>query len=238
MKKTRYYPTRIAAQANWLTNYALKPPIHGPTLGLAAAEVTAAVNGAKWGHYILSEWLSALRTFTPATTDAMDAALIGAGEGALVLPTFAAPPLPAGVAATPAGLLTRIFALNVRIKATGTYPEAMGADLGIVGHEDSTVKPAPKCTATVEQGNGCQCVRLTFSQVRPHGCLHRVAARRGVGIPSDRHRKPARRPATSALPDAAGDPGIPDAFLGQRHAQWRLDGRGESNGVALKRRKS
>jgi hypothetical protein len=162
MKKNPYYPSRIASQANWLANYSIKLPIHGPILGLAAAEVSAAVNDAKWGHYILSEWVSTVRTFEPATTDAMDAALTGASEAAVTLPTFVAPPLPAGVVAAPAGLLNRIFALNIRSKATGTYTEAIGADLGIIGQEDTAVHPAPKVNATVEQGPDCQCVRIGF----------------------------------------------------------------------------
>jgi hypothetical protein len=162
MKKSYYYPTRIADQANWLANYSIKLPIHGPTLSLAAAEVTAAVNDAKWGHYVLSDWLSTVRTFTPSTTDAVDAALTGDGAAAVVLPGFAAPPVPAGVTAPSPGLLNRLFALNTRIKATGTYSEAIGTDLGIEGQEDTTVKPAPKFSAAAEQGGGCECVKLTF----------------------------------------------------------------------------
>jgi hypothetical protein len=37
MKRTNYYPSRIGDQVNWLDNYAVKLPIHGPTLGVARA---------------------------------------------------------------------------------------------------------------------------------------------------------------------------------------------------------
>jgi hypothetical protein len=141
--------------------------------------VAAAVNDAKWGHYILSEWVSAVRTFTPATTNAMDAALTGAGVDPVALPTFAAPALPTGVTPAPPGLLNRIFSLNIRIKATGTYTEAIGTDLGIEGQEDTTVHPAPKLNATVEQGPECQCVRLGFYKYGHMG-VH-VEGRRGNG---------------------------------------------------------
>ena len=177
MKRSAYYPNRIAAQASWMANYSIKLPIHGPTLGLSAGEVSAAVNDARWANYLLGDWVSAVRAFTPATTDAMDAALNGEGAAPQVLPTFSAPPVPAGVTAPPPGLLQRIFALNIRIKATGTYTPAIGTDLGIEGPEDTTVHPAPKVNATVEQGPGCQCVRLAFYKYGHMGVY--IEGRRG-----------------------------------------------------------
>ena len=59
MKRQDYYPSRIGDQVNWLDNYAVKLPIHGPTLGVIAGDITASVNDAKWGNYVLGTWLSA-----------------------------------------------------------------------------------------------------------------------------------------------------------------------------------
>jgi hypothetical protein len=178
MKKQPYYPTRIGDQVNWLANFATKLPLHGPTLDVVAGDVTAAVNDAKFGHYVLSEWLSAVRAFTPSTTDAVDAVLDGEGEDAVVLPTFTAPALPAGVTATPPGVLTRLFALIAKMKLAAGYTEAIGTDLGVIGPEE-TPKSTPKFTATLEQGSGSQSVKLRFYKYGHQGVY--AESRRGSG---------------------------------------------------------
>ena len=61
MRRQIYYPSRIADQSLWLANFSAKLPTYGTTCGLIAAEVTAAVNDAKWSHYVLDSWLSAVR---------------------------------------------------------------------------------------------------------------------------------------------------------------------------------
>jgi hypothetical protein len=178
VKRQNYYPSRIGDQANWLANYAIKLPLHGPILGVIAADITASVNDAKFGHYTLSEWLTAVRAFAPSTTDAVDAALNGSGTATVVLPTFTAPALPNGVTATLPGLLTRIFTLVAKMKLSANYTEAIGTDLGIVGAEE-TEKPLPKVTAELLQGAGCQCVKLTFAKYRHQGVW--IEGRRGTG---------------------------------------------------------
>ena len=99
MKRSNYFPSRIGDQVNWLDNLAVKLPTYGPTLGVVAGDVTAAVNDAKYARYVLGTWLTAVRNFSPSTTDAVDDVLTGTGSGAMVLPGFAAPALPAGVTA-------------------------------------------------------------------------------------------------------------------------------------------
>lgn len=178
MKRQDYYPGRIGDQVNWLDNYSVKLPIHGPTLGVEPADVTASVNDAKFGNYVLGTWLSAVRNFSPSTTDAVDDVLEGAGASAVVLPTFTAPALPAGVTATPPGLLTRIFALIAKMKLSAGYTEAIGTDLGIVGTE-GTEKATPKFLIAPEQGEGCQCVKLTFYKYGHMGVY--IESRRGTG---------------------------------------------------------
>ena len=176
MKRQDYYPGRIGDQVNWLDNYAQKLPLHGPTLGVAAGDVTASVNDAKWANYVLGSWLAALRNFTPSTTDAVDDVLTGAGDDPVVLPTFTAPALPAGVTAALPGVLLRIFALVAKMKLSGNYTEAIGTDLGLVGQQ-VTEKPLPKFNAAPEQGSGCQCVRLTFAKYTHMGVY--IESRRG-----------------------------------------------------------
>lgn len=177
MKRQTYYPSRIGDQVNWLDNYATKLPIHGPTLGVDPADVTASVNDAKFGNYVLGSWLSAVRNFSPSTTDAVDDVLTGSGSAAMVLPTFTAPALPAGVTATFPGLLTRIFALIAKMKLSAGYTEAIGTDLGIIGAVDGSTPGVPKFSAEAEQGASCQCVRLTFYKYGHMGVY--IESRRG-----------------------------------------------------------
>jgi hypothetical protein len=180
MKRQDYYPSRIGDQVNWLANYAAKLPIYGPTLGVAAGDVTASVNDAKYANYVLGLWLSAVRNFSPSTTDAVDDVLTGSGTTPFVLPTFTAPALPAGVSAALPGTLNRIFALIAKMKLAAAMTDAIATDLGIVGAEDDpSTHPVPKFTAEAEQGATCQCVRLKFFKYGHMGVY--IESRRGTG---------------------------------------------------------
>ena len=53
---------------NWLDNYSEKLPIHGPTLGVIADDITTSVNDAKYANYVLGSWLSGVHAFSPSTT--------------------------------------------------------------------------------------------------------------------------------------------------------------------------
>ena len=178
MKRTNYYPSRLGDQDNWLDNFALKLPLYGATLGVDPADVTAAVNDALFARYVLGTWLSAVRAFSPSTTDAVEVALSGTGTAPVALPTFTAPPLPAGVTATPPGALNRLFNLIAKMKLSGAFTEAIGTDLGIIGAED-TGKDTPRFKAELEQGAACQCVRLTFYKYGHTGVY--IESRRGSG---------------------------------------------------------
>lgn len=178
MKRQDYYPSRIADQSLWLANFSVKLPTYGTTCGLIAADVTAAVNDAKWSHYVLDSWLSSVRAFTPSTTDAVDDVLTGAGASVVVLPTFTAPALPAGVTATLPGALNRLFALIARMKLSAACTEAVQTDLGIIGAGE-TGKATPKFLTELLQGTGCQCVKLTFYKYGHMGVY--IESRRGTG---------------------------------------------------------
>jgi hypothetical protein len=96
----------------------------------------------------------------------------------MVLPTFTAPALPAGVTAALPGTLTRIFALIAKMKLSAGYTEAIGTDLGIIGSE-ATEKTVPKFITEMLQGSGCQCVKLTFYKYNHMGVY--IEGRRGTG---------------------------------------------------------
>ena len=162
MRRQTYYPSRIGNQVLWLDNYANNLALYAPTLSISPTDTTASVDDARWCAYGLGIWITAVRAFSPSTTDAVDAMLTGEGSSPMVLPTFTPPSLPNGAAPRKPGALTRIFAMVARIKQDPAYTEAMGTDLGIVGAEESGQHPAPKFTAVVQDGSGVQVVRLGF----------------------------------------------------------------------------
>jgi hypothetical protein len=162
MKRQNYYPSRIADQVAWQTNFRTKLPGYQTTLGLTAGQVTAIVADANWIIFVLGSWLAAIRTWTPSTTDYVEE--IQMGSGAPALPVFTAPAPPAGVTSVPAGALLRIFDFVQDIKNAAGYTDTIGMDLGIIGAEESADHPLPKMKTKVEDGVGCQCVRITFSK--------------------------------------------------------------------------
>ena len=180
MKRQDYYPSRIGDQVNWLDNYYGKLPLYGTTLSVIAADVTASVNDAKYAKYVLGSWLSAVRSFSPSTTDAVDDVLTGTGTGVMVLPGFTAPALPTGVVAQLPGTLTRIFALIAKMKLSAGYTEAIGTDLGVVGSEDNpATHPFPKVNVEVIQGPSGKIVRSKFVKYGHEGVY--MEGRRGSG---------------------------------------------------------
>jgi hypothetical protein len=121
----------------------------------------------------------AVCAFALASTQAVDELLGGTGASPIVLPAFNVPALPAGVAPVPPGALTRIFDLVREIKENNAYTEAIGLDLGIVASEDTAIHPVPDFDGIVEQGTGCQCVRLVFRKWGHQGVT--IESRRGGG---------------------------------------------------------
>jgi hypothetical protein len=171
MTHQKWYPTRIAAQIPWLENFRTKLPGYETILDLPSAHVDACVASCRFVIYVLSQWLAAVRTFGPAATDAVDLLLSGTGPDAVVLPTFAAPTLPTGVASVPPGALNRLFDLVQTIKNSPAYTDAIGEDLGIVAPAagGSGISPdaapdhsVPVVRLEIVQGATQQGVRVSF----------------------------------------------------------------------------
>ena len=171
MKTQRYYPNRAGDQIPWLTNFQAKLPGYETVLGLPGAHVDACVASCNFAIYVLKDWLTAVREFGPAATSATELLLSGSGPAAVVLPTFTTPALPAGVAAVPPGVLTRLFDLVQLIKASPGYTDTIGQDLGIIGAETTTnydgvapvvkVKLQPDAVAELQfKKQGADCVSI------------------------------------------------------------------------------
>jgi hypothetical protein len=165
MRRQTYYPSRISAQIPWLENFSTKLPGYETVLSLPPAHVDACVASCNFVIYVLKDWLSAVRTFGPAATSAMDLLLSGTGPDPVALPVFTLPPLPAGVASVPPGALNRMFDLIQVIKNSPGYTDIIGEDLGIVAPESPAPAPgtpAPSAKYTIVQGTANQAVKITF----------------------------------------------------------------------------
>ena len=185
MLKQRWYPGRISDQIPWLINFYTKAPGYETTCNLPPALVDACVASCKFLVYVLSQWLPAVRVFSPSATECLDLLLSGSGPGPVTLTTFTAPPLPQGVASVPPGVLTRLFALVEMIKDAPNYTPAIGEDLGIIAPEAASptqagaAHTAPTVKFDVLAGETNQVVRFTFVK-HGHQALH-AEGKRGTG---------------------------------------------------------
>lgn len=178
MKRQRYFPSTRSAEPEWFTNFADKVTVPATALGFAAPDITAVVGDAKFCAYTSGVWLAQVKEFAPAATAALENLYHGTAPGAVVLPVFTAPALPAGVVPVPAGALDRIFRFVGDFKNKVGYTEAMGQDLGIIGAEE-TLPDLPEFSLQVETGIGCDCVRVRFKKYGRLGVV--VESRRGNG---------------------------------------------------------
>lgn len=133
MTRQAYYPVRVADQILWLENFRNKLSGHAPTLGISETKRDAAIADARWLVYTLGSWLPAVRDWQKACTAAAEQAQSGTGTGPLGLPLFMPPALPASVVARAPGALNRIFDTIAEIKASDTFTDAIGIDLGTIG---------------------------------------------------------------------------------------------------------
>jgi hypothetical protein len=105
----------------------------------------AAVADARWLIYLLGAYQPALKAWSKSCTDFIREAQGGTGDAVMVLPAFAAPPLPpadagAGLPAVvpvKPGALTRIFSLVQVMQEAPAYVDSIGTDLGTIGSEVS-----------------------------------------------------------------------------------------------------
>ena len=117
---------------------------------------------------------------TLAVTDAVEFLSSGTGAGAMVLPGFTAPALPAGVTAVPPGSLTRIFALVAKMKLNAGYTEPIGSAMLIIGaEEDPATHLVPKMNLELVRIGGVEYVRVKFFKYTHMGVY--MESRRGTG---------------------------------------------------------
>lgn len=164
VRRQPYYPKLIADQPEWHLNYADQLQAQAATLGLDPDDVSDSAMDSRQLGYALGVWLKAVRDFGPGCTAELDTLRYGTGNGVFTLPTFVAPPPLTPLTPVKPGALNRIFKYVQTIKSVPAYTEGIGLLLGIVGEEDTVDHAAPEITLKLEQGTGCQCVKVRFKK--------------------------------------------------------------------------
>jgi hypothetical protein len=157
-----FFPNTEAEQVVWLSHYALKLPLHGPTCGIGDAEIQATLKDI--AYY---DWM--LQLVSPATQhDAKEATayklrmISGAGLGAASHPQSTVFPDPPPVPEP--GMQKRLFSQIARIKASLAFNESIGHDLGVIATTTTTDHPVPEFSLSVEMGATGPRVRLDFKK--------------------------------------------------------------------------
>jgi hypothetical protein len=152
MTKHDFISKSDQGKATFLKNLALKLPGYAALLGITPAEVASVQADAVMFKHILDRQ-EAYKTFNQGNTaykNTLRDGPLGAPLGSLpVFPTLSAAP-----AVVSAGIFPRIRKLAGRIKATPTYTEGIGEDLGIVGDEQVIDIPnlKPMLTSRLDVG--------------------------------------------------------------------------------------
>ena len=143
VKRSYFYPSKVAEQPPWHFNYADQLTDLGVGIGLVLADVTASANDSRHLGYAIGAWLTKVREFGPGSTGQLEVLKYGFGTTAFELPEFTAPTPPAGLTAVLPGALGRIFKFVKMIKGAPGYTEGIGLLMGVVGSELPPPPPGP-----------------------------------------------------------------------------------------------
>ena len=164
MATNSYFPRAEDAQIIWLSHYALKLPIRGPTCSISSDEITSTLQDITYWTWILQYWHPALQR------DAKDATAhkqlivsgIGNSSGTISHPLSSqfpnSPPMPEP------GVQKRLFNQIARIKTSLNYNDVIGHDLGIIGSSNTVEHLIPEPTVSVELGKTGSRVRIDFKK--------------------------------------------------------------------------
>ena len=162
MSSHSFFPTTEAGQVVWLTNYALKLPIHGPVCGIGEEEIANTLKDIRYYIWMLQHLNPVVHHYAKETTAHKVHMINGGGNETASLPQAPffpdPPPIPAP------GIQKRLFAQIIRLKASAGFNDAIGKDLGVIGTGTTIEHPMPEFTATVELGMTGLRVRLDFKK--------------------------------------------------------------------------
>jgi hypothetical protein len=125
-----YIPNADADRVIWLNNFAAKIGTYATVVGITAAEVTSVQKDAAYFQYIMNMLEAYKQTVNNITSYKNLLKKAKAQQHIGAVPT--APTLAAAPASVAEGVFDRISLLVKRIKASLSYSEAIGQDLGII----------------------------------------------------------------------------------------------------------
>ena len=166
----RFFPIQESDQIVWCNNFKAKIATHGATCGLTAGEITATQADLAYYVWVIEKWNPAIQNDAKEATAYKKLIASGGVPGASPVAAPAASTF-TGADVAPAlvspGVLTRLFLQIARMKTSAGFlanAAAIGADLKIIGAEDTTEHLAPEFKLKVQDGAACQCVRIDFTK--------------------------------------------------------------------------
>ena len=162
MSTNTYFPNIGADQIIWLSHYATKLPINGPTCDISSLEITQTLSEIQYYIWILQHWHPGTQLDAKEATAYKYLVITELGDTVIDYPkptVYLTPP----VAPKP-GIQKRLFSQIVRIKASLNYTEVIGQDLGIIATADNTSHLVPEFWLTVELGLDHSVVRIDFNK--------------------------------------------------------------------------
>lgn len=142
--RSSYLPSSDSDRVVWLNNFSTKIGTYAASTGITTAEVTAVHNDSSFYQYIVNMLGSYKQSLNNITSykNLLRHAIGQQHLGALPI----APVLAAAPTAVSEGVFDRVGKLAQRIKASVSYTESMGNDLGIIASINSidltTLQPA------------------------------------------------------------------------------------------------
>jgi hypothetical protein len=131
--KVGYLPSSDADRVIWLNNFSTKIGTYAPSVAITSAEVTSIANDKAYFQYIVNMHDSYKQTLNNLTAYKNLLKHAVAQQHLGTIPT--APALGVAPTAVSEGVFDRIAKFAQRIKASTSYTEAMGQDLGIIAPE-------------------------------------------------------------------------------------------------------
>jgi hypothetical protein len=164
-----YIPHREDELIAWFNNFATKITTYQAVLGLTAAEVSEVqAENLVVHNSILAVELARNEAREWVTFKNLE--IYGPIGGAM--PSVPSTPTPAAISPRAPGILIRTRALVTRIKAHPAYTAAMGADLGLIGPEESPpteIKPTGSAVALPNFAAEIKFVKRRFDGVDIEG---------------------------------------------------------------------
>jgi hypothetical protein len=175
MAKNNYLPRTDEERVTWFNNFANKFAVYAAGLGFTPAEVTAVTNDAAMLAYLLL--LTEIYTTAKAQRVTYKNLIKDGPIGSVGGPIPAAPVAPAAPTVVAPGILPRLALLVQRIKASTTYTEAIGHDLGIIGSQQTTDPTKMKPTLKLVMKGG----QVEVQWVKADSDGIRIEVDRGTG---------------------------------------------------------